>query len=130
VSRARYWTCRVCGTRWPRTKQRCDCGIRRPPARKPKHQLVLDTLPYEAWVERFGERCGICGRPPGPNRRLDRDHWHGGPYAGEPRGLLCHLCNRRLPEGVTTGWLNRAGAYLARAERAAEARVKLEPDGL
>jgi hypothetical protein len=73
--------------------------------------MVLET-PYELWVARFGERCGICGRPPGPNRRLDRDHDHRG--AGAPRGLLCHQCNRALPSWVTADWLRKAAAYLER----------------
>jgi hypothetical protein len=63
----------------------------------------------ELWVSRFGERCGICGRPPGPNRRLDRDHDH---KTGDARGLLCHRCNRGLPNWVTVDWLKRAIDYL------------------
>jgi ribosomal protein S14 len=89
-----------------------ECGTPRPPRRTPKHQQVLDTMPYEAWVERFGERCGICGRPPGPRRRLDRDHDH---KTGVPRGLLCHRCNRALPDWISEAWLVRAIHYLRRA---------------
>ncbi len=108
---ARVWTCQKCGTRNARIKQRCPCGRKRPAARRPSHQAALE-LPYDEWVARFGERCGICGNPPGPTRRLDRDHDH---LTGEPRGLLCHRCNRALPNWVSAGWLARAGAYLERA---------------
>ncbi len=64
------------------------------------------------WVQRFGERCGICGRPPGPSRRLDRDHSHRGPDAGEARGLLCFACNQALPSWITVAWLQKAIDYL------------------
>lgn len=80
---------------------------------KPAHQLVLET-PYELWEQRFGTRCGICGRPQGPKRRLDRDHDH---KTGMPRGLLCHRCNRALPTWVTIEWLSAAIAYLQRPQR-------------
>jgi len=68
-------------------------------------------VPYEQWVKRFGESCGICGRGPSPTRRLDRDHDH---RTGEMRGLLCHLCNRNLPNHVDEAWLLRAATYVAR----------------
>ena len=111
------WTCRSCGASWPRTKQRCDCGKgRRPTRRRPAHARVLDEMPYEDWVALYGEVCGICGRPPGPRRRLDRDHDH---RTGAARGLLCHLCNRSLPARVDARWLRRAAAYLDQAERTA-----------
>jgi hypothetical protein len=114
---AGHWTCpRVnagvkCGARNERVKQKCvSCGGRRPPRRKPKHQLVLE-VPYEVWVAQFGERCNLCGRPPGKTR-LHRDHDH---RTGEPRGLLCHRCNRALPSWMTKTWLLAAIAYLDRA---------------
>jgi hypothetical protein len=107
---ARQWTCRKCRSIWPRTKQKCDCGQRRP-ERKTASQKALDHLPYEWWVERYGEVCGICGALP-KNRRLDRDHDH---RTGEPRGLLCWSCNRLLPNRVDAEWLRRASGYLARA---------------
>lgn len=110
MARARTWKCRFCLTPGiPRIKQRCpECGGPRPAKRVPKHQMILET-PYELWVKWFGERCGICGRPPGPNRRLDRDHDH---RTGQPRGLLCHRCNRALPDWVTVRWLRLAIVYL------------------
>lgn len=111
----RYWTCRKCKARWPRAgKRSCEaCGTKAPPSRRPKHQLALE-VPYERWVEVFGERCGVCVRPPGPNRRLDRDHDH---KTGKGRGVLCHRCNKALPSWVTTQWLRKAIDYLDRAER-------------
>jgi hypothetical protein len=106
---ARVWTC-GCGYRWSRVKQKCpDCGCLRPKSRPPKHRAILNSLPYEQWVERYGERCGICGREPSATRRLDRDHDH---KTGEPRGLLCHACNRRLWNGATVEWCLNAAKYL------------------
>lgn len=108
----RTWTCRKCGGSWPRRYAKCqdiDCTGRRPAARVPRHRRVLDELPYEWWVSEFGERCGICTREPSATRRLDRDHDH---KTGEPRGLLCHRCNRALPDWVTAVWLEKARAYV------------------
>ena len=107
---ARVWTCARCKTRWPRTKQRCTCGRKRPQARHAAHKAALD-VPYEEWVREFGERCGICGCGPSENRRLDRDHDH---RTGEMRGLLCHRCNRALPNHIGADWLRKALAYLDR----------------
>jgi hypothetical protein len=109
---ARQWTCRKCRTVHPRRKQLCSCGGRRPPARVPKHRAVLDA-PYEEWVAKYGEVCGICGRPPSEDRRLDRDHCHDGD--GYARGLLCWFCNKTLPKRVDVEWLEAAAAYLRRA---------------
>jgi len=106
-----YWTCRGCKTRHPRTKRKCPCGRARPPKRVVKHQQVLVLHAYDQWVAWFGDRCNICGRPAGPKRNLDRDHDH---RTGEPRGLLCHRCNRALPEWMTEEWMRKALAYLAR----------------
>lgn len=131
---ASQWTCPKCKTRQPRVKQKCltdGCEGRRPARRRPKHQLVLE-YPLEWWIARFGstcpscngegcdgcadglvQRCGVCGRPPGPNRNLDRDHSH---LDGSARGLLCHRCNRALASWVDVDWLMKAVAYLQRAE--------------
>lgn len=115
----RLWTCRKCGRPNARRYTKCQhltdggaCGGRKQKARVPAHMQALNELPYEWWVEEFGERCGICGREPSAKRRLDRDHWHNGPAAGEPRGLLCHRCNRALPSWMTFDWLTRAARYL------------------
>jgi hypothetical protein len=74
---------------------------------------VLATTTYEQCVERFGEKCGICGRGR-TTRRLDRDHEHKG--KGRVRGLLCNSCNRRLNNRVTSEWLRAAADYLDRVE--------------
>lgn len=123
----RTWKCRKCGEQNPRRFTRCPallvsgdpdhgvyvrCPGRKPPKRTPAHMQALNELPYEWWVQEFGERCGICGREPSAKRRLDRDHWHNGTAAGEPRGLLCHRCNRALPSWMTADWLTRAARYL------------------
>jgi hypothetical protein len=109
----RYWTCRKCEISHPRIEQKCHaCGQARPAARRPKHKAALDA-PYEDWVQLFGERCGICDRPPGPTRRLDRDHDH---RTGQMRGLLCHRCNRALPNWVDVAWLKAATEYVQLAD--------------
>jgi hypothetical protein len=116
-SRTKTWRCRKCGEKTPRVLANCltpDCTGKRPKPRKPAHRAILDSLPYERWVERYGERCGICGRAPSATRRLDRDHWHNGPRAGEPRGILCARCNRALPNWVTAEWCLNAAKYLDR----------------
>jgi hypothetical protein len=118
MAKARTWTCRRCGIKHKGTDQLCACGTRRPPRRTPKHQLVLELHPYDWWVAAYGERCGICGRPPGPKRRLDRDHDH---TTGLPRGLLCHRCNRGLGYLRSDDLLRRALTYLARHEDRQEA---------
>ena len=116
----RSWKCRKCGRPNPRRFTYCQwrvydgrfyraCTGRKPAKRVPAHMAALNELPYEWWVEEFGERCGICEREPSAKRRLDRDHCH---KTGEPRGLLCHRCNRALPDWMTVDWLTRAARYL------------------
>lgn len=71
-------------------------------------------LDYAAYVElNGGEFCGVCGREPTANRRLDRDHSH--KDGGFPRGLLDPRCNRALPSWITPEWLRAAADYLDRA---------------
>lgn len=71
-------------------------------------------MTYEDYVTlNGGEFCGVCGRKPSANRRLDRDHDH---RAMHPRGLACAKCNRALPSWITVEWLEAAIAYLKRAE--------------
>lgn len=117
---ARFWTCQrqangtKCGAKNSARRQLCAvCGVRRPAKRKPAHMAVLSEMPYEDWMAMFGSNCGICGAAQSEKRRLDRDHDH---KTGEPRGLLCHLCNRTLGNRVTIDWLEKALAYLRRAE--------------
>lgn len=114
----RTWTCQrisrgvKCGTKNPRRKKLCArCGKARPARKVVGHKAILGEMPYEEWVELFGERCGICGRAPTARRRLDRDHDH---KSGEARGLLCARCNRALPSWVTVEWLRKAIIYLCR----------------
>jgi hypothetical protein len=116
---ARTWRCQKvskgvrCGTDNPRVKQRCQtCGGPRPATRKPAHLAALDA-PYEEWVALYGERCGICNRPPKPGRKLHRDHDH---RSGKPRELLCFPCNAALRTYMDLEWMRAAVAYLERAE--------------
>jgi hypothetical protein len=123
MGKQRQWTCRKCGERTPRVLANCltpDCTGKRPKPRKPAHKVALEK-PYEWYVEQFGERCGICERPPSETRRLDRDHDH---KTGEPRGLLCHFCNRALATRMTRDWAWAAWAYLLRAELMAAGRLQ------
>jgi Recombination endonuclease VII len=115
----RFWICyrqqdgQRCLTRNPMVKQKCVlCGGLRPAARRPKHMVALETE-YETYVAlNGGEVCGVCGRRrTGKDRRLDRDHDH---RTGQPRGLLCHKCNRLLASWVTPELLDAAAAYLRR----------------
>ena len=117
----RTWRCQSvkagvrCGTDNPRTKSKCareGCTGRRPKRQRPAHMAVLD-IPYEVWVARFGERCGICGAAPRSGKRLCRDHDH---RTGTMRGLLDFQCNRKLGN-KDEAWLRAAADYLARADR-------------
>jgi hypothetical protein len=77
--------------------------------RKPRaKQLGVSDADYEALLAAQGGGCAICGNPP-KTRRLDVDHDH---KTGKVRGLLCHRCNRALPNWVTADWLLRASGYL------------------
>lgn len=87
-------------------------------SRTPDHKRILE-VPYEAWVEAYGEACGICGAER-KRRRLDRDHDH---RTGEPRGLLCVRCNRALPRWIDAEWLQLAADYLARERVTLEEKV-------
>jgi hypothetical protein len=72
-------------------------------------------VPYETYVEMFGERCGICGRPPTDGKKLRRDHSHKG--HGSPRGLLCwrHNVGLQMFGDDDPDLLRAAAAYLERA---------------
>ena len=119
---ARTWKCQrsaggvKCGATNPGRKRKCEaCGQQRPPLSRPRHMAALDDVPYEEYVFlNGGEFCGICGRPPKPGKRLQRDHDHRGD--GHPRGLLCFACNRWLRGFMTVEWLRKAIVYLERAE--------------
>ena len=112
------WTCRrvlggvKCGATNPTRLRKCRaCGKHRPKRKRP----AALQLTYEQYIElNGGEHCGICGRKPSPNRRLDRDHDHG--PSGKPRGLLCWRCNSQLRTWMTIEWLSAASAYLERTK--------------
>lgn len=115
------WKCQrrvggvVCGQRNPKPKRKCSaCGGHRAKKRAPKHRAVLDAMPYSMWVALYGERCGICGCPPKPGKKLHRDHDH---RTGLPRGLLCFRDNSALRTYMTLDWMRRAVGYLERAEQ-------------
>lgn len=142
-----YWSC-VCGERWPRTKQLCTCGKRRPKRRVPKHARTLrdDSYAHYVQVNRdihgvTDESCGVCGKPRSQERHHDRDHDH---TTGLPRGLACGGnagCNvlmlpwitadvayaiaTKVAEPAASRWrliaayLERVEAYYAQAEQVA-----------
>ena len=133
----RYWLCRKCGTRWPRTTVKCGtngCDIRRPKARKPPHEKALDSS-YEAFRDfnalvhgpAFGpewqpDDCGVCGKPPGERGHHDRDHGHrkAEHSYGKMRGLACpgdSGCNK-LMKGLTAVRARQIADYMERAEKA------------
>lgn len=129
---SRTWTCQrvtakvKCGHVNPKVKRICErCGKRRPETKRAAHFDAL-KIPYEIYVVlNGGELCGICGRPPSNDKRLDRDHEHAGD--GLPRGLLCHSCNRTLGPRMETSarmagmdlatFLRTAADYIERADR-------------
>jgi len=112
-----------CGHVNPNRRRKCQrCGKPRARRKPPAHMAVLDN-PYEWWVATFGERCGICGRPPSPGRRLDRDHDH---RTGVARGLLCHRHNRGLDWFNGPAELRAAADYLERTSIALSANSQPE----
>lgn len=120
AAKPRTWTCQrraggvKCGHVNPKRLQLCAaCGKRKRPSKRAEHLAALD-VEYAAWVEEFGEQCGICGKPRTATRRLDRDHVHRG--SGFRRGLLCWRCNIMLDNRVTAAWLRAAAEYVARFE--------------
>lgn len=66
--------------------------------RRLQRKYGLTAEQVDAWIERVGNRCEVCGDPPaGRWRRLHIDHDH---TTGKVRGLLCVGCNRAI------GYLN------------------------
>lgn len=118
---ARTWTCQrqtggvVCKHVNPKRRIICQsCGKKRPPTKHAAHMAALGDMNYERAVEIFGERCGICGVGPKPDKKLQRDHEH--KESGFVRGLLCFQCNIMLKDRHTLSWMRRALAYLERSE--------------
>jgi Recombination endonuclease VII len=139
-SKARYWRCRKCGTRNPRTAQICrgytadprgnlglrKCAQRRPKPRVAKHARTLRDDPYTEYAriaaEIHGvtdESCCCCGKPRSQERRHDRDHGHlqGSLSYGKPRGLLCVPCNRLMPRELTAERSQLVTQYLERVDQ-------------
>ncbi len=124
----RYWTC-PCGERWPRTKQKCTCGRRRPKKRVPSHARTLRDDSYKLYAERNGkihgaafdgewqpDDCGVCGKHSSLARHNDRDHDH---ETGLPRGLACpgnQGCNALMPRQLTLERARLIVGYLERVE--------------
>ena len=73
-----------------------------------RKQLGVSDEQYDAMLAGQGGGCAICGNPP-KTRRLDTDHDH---RTGRVRGLLCHRCNRALPNWIRPDWLLLAYRYL------------------
>jgi hypothetical protein len=71
-------------------------------------QLGITDEVYFEMLERQGGHCALCLATP-KTRRLHVDHDH---KTGAVRGLLCHRCNRALPEWVDRDWLFRTITYL------------------
>lgn len=128
---AKTWTCRRsangerCGHLNSARFQKCQaCGKPRQRSKPPAHRAILD-LSYEVFVRigGKGDVCNICGAPPKPGRRLNRDHSHDGD--GYARGVLCWRHNRGLEMfGDDPALLRGAADYLERAQR----RVDDDPD--
>ncbi len=123
----RYWSCRRCGFRNPRTASR-RCGgcqaLTKPKTRVPKHAETLRDDSYELYRQVAetlhgvtDESCCVCGKPKGQERRHDRDHDH---VTGDPRGLACVPCNRLMPRELTLARARLVVAYLERAARFGE----------
>jgi len=78
-------------------------------ARSKKHAAFVRSFAgYEELLASQGGVCAICGSSP-KTKRLNIDHDH---KTMEVRGLLCHKCNRALPDWVTSTWLRAAADYL------------------
>lgn len=82
-------------------------------ARKPTRakQLGVTDQEYARLLESQGGHCAICPSTP-KTRRLHTDHDH---RTGAVRGLLCHRCNRALPNWIGSEWLRAAADYLERS---------------
>jgi len=79
-----------------------------------KHRALIRALSDDDYAELLAAQnggCAICGATP-KTRRLHVDHDH---KTMRVRGLLCHRCNRNLPNWVTETWLLQALSYLSRA---------------
>jgi hypothetical protein len=73
--------------------------------------------PFEAFLEANDgyNGCWVCRHLGIQMKGLQRDHWHKGPLAGQPRGLLCIFHNRKLGAVYTPELVGAYHAYLERA---------------
>src|SRR6266567_1178408 len=91
--------------------------------RKPRAaQLGVTDAEYDRLLTAQGGGCAICGNPP-KTRKLHVDHDHHDKNK-RVRGLLCHRCNRALPNWVTADWLTLAQLYLEGDSPGAIANVR------
>jgi len=79
--------------------------------KKHKDFLKANRYRYHSLLRKQKGHCALCPREPSPRRRLDMDHDH---KTMVVRGLLCHRCNRALPDWITPEWLRDAADYLER----------------
>ena len=131
---AKYWTCRKCGTRNDRVKQKClgnvlrgpagykfptPCDGRRPPRHVPKHAVSLRDMTHADFaavnetIHGQGTNCGVCGAVPKDDRNMQREHDH---VTGQARGLACWRCNRLMPKQFDLAHARLIVAYLERVE--------------
>lgn len=75
-------------------------------------------MDYDALFAEQEGRCAICNKEWEPvtkhgakARRMHRDHDR---TTMEPRGLLCHKCNRHLKDWFSAEWYLAAYNYLRR----------------
>ena len=65
--------------------------------------------PRHAIIEKFGNKCGICGKVP-QKPFVDHDH-----VTGQIRGILCSECNRGLGGFKDNTWtMEKAIQYIRR----------------
>lgn len=128
-----YWSC-PCGERWPRTKQKCSCGKRRPKRRVPKHARTLRDQGWEHYNAVNAQihgvtdgSCAVCGRPEHESMHHHREHDH---VTGDPRGLACYQCNQLMPRLLTLERARLIVAYLERVEAYYSGRVSGVADAL
>lgn len=75
------------------TRTAADAEKEKTRARNLKQRFGITIEDYDAMLAAQGGKCGICNKPPRPERRLAVDHDHSN---GDIRGLLCTACNREL----------------------------------
>lgn len=85
------------------------------PARERERKLLrkygISLADYDAMRAEQSYQCAICGCPEEKAKEgcLHVDHDHN---TGRVRGLLCEVCNLRLPWVENGWWVNQAQEYL------------------